>query len=149
MRGISLSGRVVFVPDHAPLSYPRVTPYLYYEDGTAAIEWLVRVFGFTERLRMMTPEGLLQHGELAFGESVIMLASVEQVKNPKRLGQTTGGVYVRVDDVDAHYAHAVAAGAVVEGEPSDKEYGDRIYGVLDPEGHQWWFAQPLPVASPL
>jgi uncharacterized glyoxalase superfamily protein PhnB len=53
------------------------------------------------------------------------------------------GMYVYVDDVDAHYARAQAADADVEGEPIDQPYGVRSYGVLDPEGHQWWFVKPL------
>ncbi len=55
----------------------------------------------------------------------------------------TVGLYVHVDDVDAHFERAKAAGAEIEGPPEDKPYGDRVYGALDPEGHQWWFAQAL------
>ena len=53
------------------------------------------------------------------------------------------GMYVYVDDVDAHYARAHAAGAEVEGEPVDQPSGVRSYGAIDAEGHQWWFVKPI------
>ena len=48
-----------------------------------------------------------------------------------------------VDDVDAHFAHAKAAGATILSEPTDQDYGQREYGVKDPEGHSWWMATPF------
>lgn len=62
-------------------------------------------------------------------------------RNPSHLGGVTCLIYVYVDHVDAHYAIAKAAGAVVEQELADQPYGDRTYAVLDPEGHSWTFAQ--------
>jgi class 3 adenylate cyclase len=52
-------------------------------------------------------------------------------------------LYVQVDNVDAHCARARAAAAVIAEEPADQEYGDRRYAAEDPEGHRWYFAQPL------
>jgi uncharacterized glyoxalase superfamily protein PhnB len=54
---------------------------------------------------------------------------------------------VHVDDVDAHYESACAAGAKIETEPQNQPYGQREYGVRDPEGHRWWFATPGPADS--
>jgi uncharacterized glyoxalase superfamily protein PhnB len=58
------------------------------------------------------------------------------------------GLYVLVDDVDAHYERARAAGAEILEEPADQEYGDRRYAAMDPEGHHWFFAQQLRAAAP-
>ena len=119
-----------------------ISPYLYYDDGVAALEFLADAFGFQERMRHVDQDGTLRHGEMQFGTSVVMLASVPN-STPDALGGATAGIYVTVDDVDAHCERARAAGAVIEGEPEDKPYGARMYGARDPSGHIWWFAQAI------
>jgi uncharacterized glyoxalase superfamily protein PhnB len=64
--------------------------------------------------------------------------------SPVGAGTSHGGLSVLVDDVDAHYARSVAAGARVDNAPADQDYGLREYGVRDLENHRWWFATPLP-----
>ncbi len=124
-----------------PANTPRVSPYVLYEDVAAALEWLTAAFGFAERERIEMPDGSIGHAEMTIGEGVIMMGCPgPEYKNPKRLGATTQQIYVYVDDVDAHYAQAKAAGAEVIEEPKDQFYGDRRYGALDPEGHAWYFA---------
>jgi uncharacterized glyoxalase superfamily protein PhnB len=121
-------------------TYPTVSPYLFYEDGDAAIDWLVRVFGFRERLRGHRPDGSFGHGEVEVAESVVMLGTPEDFR---RADRSCFGVYVHVDDVEAHFARAKGEGATITEEPADQPYGVRSYGALDLEGTQWWFAQPL------
>ncbi len=123
--------------------YPPIVPYIFYVDGLAAMEWLARTFGFRERMRTVDDAGALRHGEMQLGDAVVMLASPPDSRTPKELGGVTVGMYVNVDDVDAIYERAVAAGAATEGPPVDQPYGARIFGVIDPEGHQWWFAKPI------
>ena len=124
-----------------PANMPRITPYLYYEDVGSALTWLARVFGFRERMRMQGPDGKVMHGEVELADGVVMMGHPGAgYRNPKRLGQATQNVYVYVDDVDAHYEQAKRAGAKVLTEPEDQFYGDRRYGVEDPEGHHWFFA---------
>jgi PhnB protein len=123
--------------------YPALCPYLYYEDTPAAMDWLGRAFGFRERLRVTDDDGLVQHAEMELGAAVIMLGSPPGYQSAAHLGQVTSSVYVRVDDVDAHYRQAVAAGAGVLREPTDQDYGERNYGVTDAEGQHWWFAAAL------
>ena len=53
------------------------------------------------------------------------------------------GQHVRVDDVDAHHARAVAHGATILREPEEPGVGERLYTAEDPEGHRWMFGQPL------
>ena len=123
--------------------YPTVSPYLFYEDLPAALDFLTKAFGFVERLRDTRPDGTIGHCEMTCGESVLMFGSPPGFENPAHTGQVSVGIYVHVDDVDTHFARAVAAGAQPQDEPTDQPYGVRSYGALDPEGHQWWFAQVL------
>jgi uncharacterized glyoxalase superfamily protein PhnB len=125
------------------LTYPTISPYLFYKDTAAAMDFLVRAFGFTERLVTKNDDGTLSHVELQLGDGVVMMGTPPNQRSPKDLGQVTVGVYVHVDDVDALYERAKAAGADLEGPPADQPYGVRSFGVRDAEGHQWWFAQPL------
>ncbi len=122
-----------------------ISPYLYYEDGSAAMEWLMKAFGFEEDMRMTEDDGRLAHGQLKLGDSIVMLGEPGSgYENPnKRGGRATAGVHVYVDDVDAHFEQAKAAGAKINMEPTDQPYGDRRYDCEDPEGHDWFFAQSL------
>ena len=129
--------------EYAGQSYPSLSPYVLYEDLDAALDFLTEAFGFTVRMRNENPDGTLSHCEMAVGDSVLMLGGPPGFRNPAHTGNVTVGMHVHVDDVDAHYARAVAAGAVPDREPTDQPYGVRSYGATDPEGHQWWFAQPL------
>src|SRR5262245_58488703 len=89
-------------------------PSLTYEDAPAAIEWLCRAFGFTKRLVVPGPDGTVKHSELSLGAGVIMVSSPkpEQGRASLRgLASVPQAISVRVDDPDAHFARAVAAGA--------------------------------------
>ena len=90
------------------------------------------------------------HSELEFGEGVIMVGGTTYPgrKSPRSLGgANTQGANLFVDDIDAHYARALAAGAKIAYELENKDYGDRGYGALDPEGHLWWFAERVDQAA--
>ena len=120
----------------------RITPYLGYEDGDAAIEFLVKAFGFTEQFKMHMPDGRVGHAELDLDGSGIMLGCPPDYKSPRREGRPSDVlVHVYVDDVDAHHAQAKAAGATILEEPADQVYGDRRYTAEDLEGHRWMFAK--------
>ena|SRR5579885_522908 len=90
------------------------------------------------------PEGGLAHAQLAHGAGKVMLGKVgpglRPVASAQSLSALHGGVYVYVDDVDAHCARAHAAGADVLLEPADQFWGDRLYCAVDPEGQFWMFA---------
>ena len=120
-----------------------VTPYIFYNDGIAAMDWMEHALGFRERMRTVDENGQLRHGEMQRGDALVMLGSPPDYRNPKELGAVTVGLYLHVDDVDAVYRQAVDAGADVEGPPEDQPYGERIFGVKDPEGHQWWVAKTI------
>jgi PhnB protein len=132
-----------------PDDFPRVTPYLLYEDLPNTVDWLINAFGFSERFRMPDADGKLTHAELQLGDGVVMMGHPgPDYKNPKHLGASTQLVYVYVDDVDTHHERARAAGATITEEPQDMFYGDRRYAAEDPEGHVWNFAARIKDVSP-
>lgn len=126
-----------------------IFPSLCYDDAPAAIEWLCRAFGFTKRMVIPGEDGTIRHSELSLGPGVIMVHSPKPEEgrlSPGSLPGVNQGLCVRVDDLDAHYAQAQAAGAVIVDELEDTEYGSRGYGAQDLEGHHWYFGSYLPGA---
>jgi uncharacterized glyoxalase superfamily protein PhnB len=133
----------------------RVVPFIGYEDAAAAIEWLGRAFGFVENRSARHEEnGTIGHAELALGEATIYLSTPRDYANPLRMREESelarraydnpwviDGLFVEVDDVDAHHARAVEAGATILREPEEPGIGFRIYSVEDLEGHRWMFGQ--------
>jgi len=137
------------MPKNPPEDTPRITPYLYYEDVAGALDWLGKAFGFRERMRLPGPDGKVMHAEMELEDGVIMMGSPgPDYQNPKRSGRVTVSLYAYVDDVDEHFAQAKAAGATVIAPPEDQFYGDRRYGVKDPEGHEWFFATHVRDVTP-
>jgi MerR family transcriptional regulator, thiopeptide resistance regulator len=126
--------------------FERIIPLLVYEDIPAAHDFLVAAFGFAAGGVERNAEGLAVHGEVRVGETEIWLHPATEkfdLASPKSLDVRGDGLVVYVDDVDAHYQQARAAGAHIESEPVDQPYGQREYGAHDLEGHRWWFAAPL------
>ena len=123
-----------------PEGYPQVTPYLIVDGANAAIEFYRNVFGARERMRMPAPEGRVGHAELEFGNSLVMLADEFPdmgVRSPKATGGTPVTLSVYVEDVDAVFDAAVAAGATALRPVEDQFYGDRNGQFEDPFGHRW------------
>lgn len=121
-----------------------VTPYLLYEDAEAAIEFLTRAFGFREVERTIGRAGGL-HVELEVpgGGRIYLGQPPEGFRNPAAVGRTSL-VFVLLDGVDPHHERARAEGAEIVEEPTDvTAAGHRRYGCRDPQGHEWFFAQPL------
>jgi uncharacterized glyoxalase superfamily protein PhnB len=123
-----------------------VTPYLLYEDGEGAIEWLTRAFGFREARRMTGNAGSL-HAELEVAEdgSLVYLGTPPSpsFRNPREAGRTASIYVVVGDDVDARCERAREAGAEIVEEPHDIGSGFRHFGCRDPQGHEWFFARPI------
>jgi len=126
-----------------------ITPYLYYEDVSAAMKWLAKAFGFKKYgMQMKEPDGTVTHAAMQLGDGIIMMGAPRgDYKSPRRLGQATQSLYINVDNADAHFAKAKKAGGKILEEPADTEYGHRRYGMEDPEGHQWYFAHELKPAK--
>jgi uncharacterized glyoxalase superfamily protein PhnB len=139
-----------------PKGWPRLSIAIYYQDASAAIDWLCRAFGFELQLKVEGDGGQVVHSELKFGEALVIVGGEggkepwqAMQRSPRGLGgAVTTSACLFVDDVDAHHAVAVAAGAQVMRAPVTTDYGeeywtDRTYGALDPEGHLWWFMQRM------
>lgn len=122
-----------------------LVPYLLYNDVAAALVWLAKAFGFQEfGDRFHGADGAVAHAAMQLkpgGEIFMMGCPGKKYKNPKQLGVATQLQHVNVENLDAHYKRAKKAGARIIEEPKDTFYGDRRYGVEDPEGHKWYFAQ--------
>jgi PhnB protein len=119
-------------------------PYLTVRDADAALDFYARAFGFEKKFVMPGPDGKAGHCEMQWQEATIMF-SPESRRMKCQAPRTTGvrspvSLYVYVPDVDALYQRAVAAGAGSEQEPETMFYGDRTCGVIDPDGHLWYFA---------
>jgi PhnB protein len=126
-----------------PEGYRTVTPYLVVGDAKAQIEFLKRAFGAEEKYRHADNEGNVSHAEVRVGDSMIMIGQARGPWTPK-----CGMFYLYVEDVDAAYKQAVAAGGKSVQEPANQFYGDRNGGVEDSQGNQWWIATHIEDVSP-
>ena len=126
----------------------RFFPFLRYQDAPAAFEWLARAFGFQKQMLVPGPDGTIAHAQLRYGASLVMIGSVRddvmKLKSPAAAGGATQGIYVHVDDVDAHHERAKAAGTEIIMELEDTDYGSREYIARDLEGHLWSFGNYAP-----
>lgn len=132
-----------------PENRQRIVPYLYYEDGAAALDFLCRAFGFEEKLVTKRGDGSLLHAEVGYQDNVVMLGTPldesGQVKSHqalRELGVRHGSVMCFVENIDAHYERARAAAAEIRSELQAQDYGGRSYSAADPEGHIWHFNEP-------
>ncbi len=127
-----------------PEGYHSLTPSLVVDNAAGAIEWYKKALGAEEMYRMPGPDGkTIVHAEIRIGDSILMLSDEypqSGIKSPKALGATTSGLMLYVDDVDAAFNRAVAAGATVRHPVSDMFWGDRMGNLTDPFGHSWSIA---------
>jgi uncharacterized glyoxalase superfamily protein PhnB len=111
-----------------------VFPIIRYQDARAGIAFLVDAFGFEEHA-VHEEDGKVRHAELRYRDGMVMIGEGES---------PPAWVYVAVEDADAHYARAKAAGATITRELEDQDYGSRDYGAKDPEGNSWSFGTYRP-----
>jgi uncharacterized glyoxalase superfamily protein PhnB len=125
-----------------------VLPHLVYEDVAEAIAWLSAVFGFAEHYRYGDP-GAPDGAQMHLGRAVVMLRTARPGSaTPLQSGLYTQSLTIFVDDVDAHFAHTLAAGAEIVEEIHETAYGERQYAVLDLAGHHWLFSKHATDISP-
>jgi uncharacterized glyoxalase superfamily protein PhnB len=109
------------------------------------MEWLGKAFGFREHYRYGEPSGAQMHLDNAY----IMARSARPGDaTPKPGAEQTASLTVFVEDVDAHFRQANAAGAKIVEELHEVMYGEKQYGVEDLEGHRWLFSQHVRDVSP-
>jgi PhnB protein len=126
-----------------PEGYHTVTPHLITKDAARALEFYKKAFGATELMRHGGPQGKIMHAEIKFGNSNIMLADEFPemgAVSPETMGGCPVTFYVYVEDVDAVFAQALAAGAKQKEPVTVAFYGDRRGGVTDPFGYVWYIA---------
>lgn len=116
-----------------PEGYHSVTPYLIVSGAERLLAFLKQAFDAEERFRMDAEEGKIGHAEVRIGDSVVMLAEAGD-----EWPAMPGNLHLYVEDCDAVYGRALAAGGTSVREVADQFYGDRSGGVRDPSGCVWW-----------
>jgi len=126
-----------------PEGYHTVTSYLVVRGAAQLIDFMKQAFAAAEIQRMPLPDGSIMHAEVRIGDSRVMLseASGEYQPMPTML-------HLYVEDMDTVYQRALQAGATSLRQPVDEFYGDRMGGVKDPFGNQWWIATHIEDVSP-
>jgi uncharacterized glyoxalase superfamily protein PhnB len=116
-----------------------VLPHIFYRDLEGAIDWLVKVFGFTEHFRYGDP---VAGAQLGLGKAWIMVSDVRPGRaTPAEVGFRTQSLTVFVEDVESRFAAVRAAGATIIEELHETVYGELQFGAEDLEGHQWLFSR--------
>ena len=128
-----------------PEGYHTVTPHLTFDNAVQAIEWYKEALGAEEVARIVGPDGKILHAEVRIGDSPIMLNDAMMGgKGPKAIGGSPASLWIYVEDCDALFNRAVAAGAQVVGGPmgrmADQFWGDRCGTFTDPQGYSWTIA---------
>jgi len=134
-----------------PADYAGITPYLSVKGAADAIEFYKKAFGAIEMMRLPNPDGTLGHAEIKIGNALVMLADEYPDYgnlSPKTLGGSSVRLHMYVEDVDAFFEKAVAAGAKVLIPVADQFYGDRSGRLEDPFGHVWLVSTHVEDVSP-
>jgi PhnB protein len=126
-----------------PEGYHTVTPYLVVEGAARLLDFLKEAFGAQEVFRMPGKDGTVGHAEVRIGDSMIMLADAQADHSARPCMMC-----LYVEDVDATYQRAIAAGGTSIKEPADQFYGDRSGGVTDASGMQWWISTHIEDLTP-
>lgn len=126
-----------------PDGFHSVTPHLTIKGASALMEFFKTAFDAAERSRTEDASGRIANAEMVIGDSIIMLADASEKYPPM-----PSAYYLYVPDTDATYKAALGAGATLLMEPADQFYGDRLAGVQDPAGNQWWIATHIEDVSP-
>ena len=133
--------------------YPPLTPYLTVRDAAAAIAFYVEAFGAEEIERALTPDGQkIMHAEVAVNGGLIMLSddfveSPQQGSTPEALGGSPVTIHLSVENAEALWERAVAAGAEVT-MPLERQFWGALYGRLrDPFGHEWSLISEMAAVS--
>ncbi|CAL9385198.1 VOC family protein [Streptomyces sp. enrichment culture] len=125
---------------------PSICPTILYRDAKAAIRALTEAFGFRQVSLYENEDGYVVHAELSYGDGMVMLGTKggDGVFAKAMADAGPVGVYVVVDDPDAHHARAVEHGVEVLMPPTDQDYGSRDYMARDAEGNVWSFGTYAP-----
>ena len=124
-----------------PEGFHTMTPQLTLDNAAKTMEWYVKALGAKELRRSAGPDGKIMHAELTIGDSLFIVNDAMMgSKGPKAYGGSPASWWVYVEDCDALFKKAVAAGAKVQMPMEDQFWGDRAGAITDPEGFTWWIA---------
>ncbi|MES1196551.1 MAG: VOC family protein [Steroidobacter sp.] len=126
-----------------PDAYRAVTPYLIVKNAGSAIDFYKQVFDAREAVRLNGPDGKVMHAEIRIGDAPVMIADEFPdmgYVGPQSLGGSTVSLLLYVNDVDAVFKQALAAGAIEKMPVADQFDGDRRGTLADPFGHVWLLA---------
>jgi PhnB protein len=128
-----------------PEGHHTVTPHLIMDNAAQGIDWYKKALGAEELARSVGPDGKIMHAEIRIGDSLIMLNdAMGGGKGPRAIGGSPVSLWIYVEDCDALFNRAVAAGAQVPpgpmGQMADQFWGDRAGTFTDPEGYHWTIA---------
>lgn len=126
-----------------PPGYHTVTPYLTVADAAAQIAFCQAAFGAEVTQKMEVPGQGVMHAELQIGSSRVMIGQARGEHTPM-----PSMLYLYLEDCDAAYAQALAAGGKSIHALEDQFYGDRSGAVEDPNGNQWWVASHVEDVPP-
>ena len=134
-----------------PEGFHSLTPMIVCKGALAAIDFYKRAFGAEELTRLVAPNGSLLHASIRIGDSILMLTeecAPMGARDPRGLGGSPVTIHLSVEDADATFARAVAAGVTVVMPVAEMFWGAR-YGVFrDPFGHSWSVATQVKDLSP-
>jgi PhnB protein len=127
-----------------------LTPHISVAGAAAAIDFYRRAFGTVEAMRHAMPDGSkIMHARLTFpdGGELFLADDFPEFNNgkssaPPAFGGSPVTLHLSVDDVDALWAQAVAAGATITMPLADQFWGDRYGRLRDPFGHEWSLSSP-------
>src|SRR5512141_2755218 len=139
--GVTMAKAKKAVPD----GHHTVTPALVLDGAAAAIDWYRKALGAEEVTRAVGPDGKIMHAEIRIGDSLIMVHDgMGDAKGPRAFGGSPASLWLYVNDCDALFNRAVAAGAQVPSGPMgqlmDQFWGDRTGTIIDPQGYRWTIA---------
>ena len=120
--------------------------HIEYQNLRDAIAWLSKAFGFTEHYRYGEP---VAGAQMMLGKACIMVRQAQPGQmSPAKLGYGTQSLTIFVEDVDALFKRAKAAGAEIQEVPHETEYGEYQCAFEDLDGHHWLFARHARDVSP-
>ncbi|MEO1497302.1 MAG: VOC family protein [Planctomycetota bacterium] len=131
--------------------YRHLSPYLIVDDGDRALRLYAEAFGGAETMRLMGPDNAVMHAEIRLGDSVLMLAAATADMDVAKVRDDqwpTVSLVLPVEDCDAAYERAVAAGMHTEQPPTDMFYGERSAKLRDPFGHRWSLMSTVEALTP-
>ncbi len=134
-----------------PAGYHSVTPYLIVKGAAKAIEFYKAAFGAIELFRLEMEDGRMGHAEIKIGNSHVMLADEfpeMEARSPQSFGGSPVSLLIYIPEVDAVFARALAAGAMLKKPVQNQFYGDRSGMLTDPFGHSWSIATHIEDVAP-